>query len=104
MPINVIATLKVKPGSAEAARSILKRAVAAVHSEPGCSLYSLHEGDGCFVFVEEWSDAEALQAHNAGAAVTRMVEEVGGHLDGAADIIVARQVVAGDPAKGKLRP
>ena len=104
MPVTVIATLKVKPESADAARSILARAVEDVHNEPGCSLYSLHESDGCFVFVEEWSDAEALRAHNAGQAVTRMVEEIGGHLDGAADIIVARPVVAGDPAKGKLRP
>jgi quinol monooxygenase YgiN len=104
MPVTVVATLKVKPESAEAARNILSRAVTVVHDEPGCSLYSLHEGDDCFVFIEEWSDAEALQAHNAGPAVTRMVKEVSSYLDGPAEIIVARPVVTGNPAKGQLRP
>jgi quinol monooxygenase YgiN len=104
MPVTVIATLKVKPDAAEAARNILMRAVVAVHEEPGCSLYSLHETDGRFIFIEEWVDEDALQIHNAGPAVTRMVEEVSSYLDGPAEIAIARPVVTGDPAKGQLRP
>jgi quinol monooxygenase YgiN len=67
-------------------------------------LYSLHAAAGRFVFVEEWVDEDALNTHNAGPAVARMVDELGAHLDGAPDIIVARPVASGDPVKGTLRP
>ena len=104
MPVTVIATLNVKAESADAARDILKRAVVAIHDEPGCALYSLHEAGGRFIFVEEWADEDALLVHNAGPAVARMVDELSGYLDGQADIVVAEPVVAGNPAKGRLRP
>ena len=104
MPITVVAILNIRPNSEQAARDILTCAVTAVHEEPGCSLYSLHEADGRFVFVEEWADEDALNTHNAGPAVTRMVDEIGPHLDGAPEIILAQPFAGGNPAKGRLRP
>lgn len=104
MPVTVVATMKVKPESVDTVREIMKRTIADVHNEPGCDLYSLHETDGTFIFIEQWADAEALQAHSKAPAVGKMFTEVGEHLDGAPDIKVAQAVVAGDPAKGQLRP
>lgn len=105
MPVTVVATLPVKPESVETVRGILTRTIEAVHGEPGCDLYSLHEADGgLFVFVEQWADADALNTHSKAPAVTQMFADLGDHLAGAPDIKVAQAVPAGDPAKGQLRP
>jgi len=56
------------------------------------------------VFVEQWADGDALQAHSAAPAVAALFRAVGEHLDGQPDIKMLQPVVAGDPAKGQLRP
>ncbi|OHV06047.1 putative quinol monooxygenase [Mycobacterium talmoniae] len=104
MPVVVVASLTAKPESVETVRDILTRAVKDVHDEPGCQLYSLHETDGTFVFVEQWADADALKAHSTAPAVTTMFTDAADHLAGAPDIKMLTPVVAGDPAKGQLRP
>lgn len=104
MPVTVIATMKAKPESVNAVRDACKKAIEAVHSEPGCDIYSLHEADGTFVFVEQWADADALQTHSQSPAVAELFGTVGEHLDGAPDIKMLQPVVAGDPSKGALRP
>ena len=103
MPVVVVATLPVKPGSADAVREACTRAIAAGHQEPGCDLYTLHEGENVFVFVEQWADADALKTHSTAPGVTGLFAEIGEHLDGAPDIKMLQAVPAGDPAKGNLR-
>jgi quinol monooxygenase YgiN len=103
MPVVVVATMKAKPESVDAMRDACKRAIEAVHAEPGCELYAQHEADGTFVFVEQWADAEALKTHSTAPGVTTLFGEVGELLDGAPDIKMLQPVVAGDPAKGRLR-
>lgn len=104
MSVTVVAVLAPKQASVQAVRAILTEAVPAVHGESGCELYSLHESEGRFVFVEQWSSEDALDAHNQGPVIARMVAALDGHLDSPAEIIVSRPVLAGDPAKGALRP
>lgn len=104
MPVVVVATMKAKPESVDAVREACTKAIAAVHDEPGCDLYSLHEADGTFIFVEQWADADALKTHSSAPAVGTLFGTVGELLDGAPDIKVLQPVVAGDPAKGQLRP
>ena len=104
MPVVVVATMKAKPESVGLVRAACVEAVDAVHGEPGCELYSLHEADGgTFVFVEQWADAEALKTHGGAPAVGTLFGTVGQLLDGAPDIKMLTPVVAGDPAKGQLR-
>ena len=104
MPVVVVATLKAKPESVETVREAGRTALAEVHGEPGCELYSLHEAeDGTFIFVEQWADADALQTHVGAPAVQQMLKDIGDHLDGAPDIKILTPVVAGDSAKGQLR-
>jgi quinol monooxygenase YgiN len=104
MPVTVVATMKAKPESVDAVRDACKAAIATVHDEPGCDLYSLHEADGTFVFVEQWADADALKTHSTAPGVTTLFGAIGEHLDGAPDIKMLQPVPAGDPAKGQLRP
>lgn len=103
MPVVVVATLTAKPESVSAVREILADAVAQVHAEPGCQLYSLHENNDTFVFIEQWADADALKAHSTAAAVTAMFTAAADHLAGPPDITMLAPVPAGDPAKGQLR-
>jgi quinol monooxygenase YgiN len=103
MPVVVVASFTVKPESVDAVREILTRTVKDVHGEPGCQLYSLHQTGETFVFVEQWADGDALQAHSSAPAVTSMFSEVGDHLAGSPDIKLLTPVVAGDPEKGQLR-
>ena len=104
MAVTVVATMKAKPESVDAVREACVKAIEAVHSEPGCDLYTLHEADGTFVFVEQWADADALQAHSTAPAVATLFGTVGEHLDGAPDIKMLTPIAAGDPVKGQLRP
>lgn len=104
MPIVVVATMTAKPESVEAVRKACTDAIEEVHGEPGCELYSLHETDRTFVFVEQWADADALQAHSRAPSVATLFGAIGEHLDGAPDVKMLQPVVAGDPAKGQLRP
>lgn len=103
MSVVVVATMKAKPESVDAVRNACTTAIAAVHDEPGCQLYSLHEADGTFVFVEQWADADALKTHSAAPAIGTLFGAIGELLDGAPDIKMLAPVVAGDPAKGQLR-
>jgi quinol monooxygenase YgiN len=103
MPVVVVATMVAKPESVDTVRDACTKAIEAVHDEPGCELYALHESNGTFVFVEQWADADALKTHSTAPAVGALFATVGEHLDGAPDIKMLTPVVAGDPAKGQLR-
>jgi quinol monooxygenase YgiN len=102
-PVIVVATMIAKPESVDTVRDACKSAIEAVHQEPGCELYSLHEADGTFVFVEQWADADALKTHGKAPAIGALFGAIGDHLAGAPDIKMLQRVVAGDPAKGQLR-
>jgi quinol monooxygenase YgiN len=103
MPVVVVATMTAKPESVDLVRAACTEAIAEVHGEPGCELYSLHEADGTFVFVEQWADADALKTHSTAPAVGKLFGTVGEHLDGSPDIKMLTPIVAGDRAKGQLR-
>ncbi|MCW2664946.1 MAG: antibiotic biosynthesis monooxygenase [Mycobacterium sp.] len=103
MPVVVVATMTVKPESVDTVRDILTNAVAEVHDEPGCQLYSLHQTGETFVFVEQWADEEALKVHSTAPAITKLFTAAGEHLAGAPDIKMLQPISAGDPGKGRLR-
>ena len=103
MPVVVVASFTAKPESAEVVRAACEKAIEAVHDEPGCQLYSLHRTGDTFVFIEQWTDADAIKAHGTAPAVGVLFAEIGAHLAGSPDIKMLDPVPAGDPAKGRLR-
>ncbi len=103
MPVVVVASFTAKPESAEAVRAACETAIAEVHDELGCELYSLHRTGDTFVFIEQWADADALQAHSKAPAFGVLFGAIGDHLDGTPDIKMLEPIPAGDPAKGQLR-
>ena len=103
MPVVVVASFTAKPESTAVVRSACTAAIEAVHNEPGCELYSLHQTGDTFVFIEQWADADALKVHGTAPAIGVLFGAIGEHLSGAPDIKMLEPVPAGDPAKGQLR-
>lgn len=103
MPVVVVASFTAKPESTAVVRSACTAAIEAVHDEPGCELYSLHQTGDTFVFIEQWADADALKVHGTAPAIGALFGAIGEHLSGAPDIKMLEPVPAGNPAKGQLR-
>jgi quinol monooxygenase YgiN len=103
MPVVVVASFTAKPESTAVVRSACRAAIEAVHDEPGCELYSLHQTGDTFVFIEQWADADALKVHGTAPAIGVLFGAIGEHLSGAPDIKMLEPVPAGNPAKGQLR-
>jgi quinol monooxygenase YgiN len=103
MPVVVVASFTAKPESVDAVRTACVNAIEAVHDEPGCELYSLHQTGDTFLFIEQWADADALKTHGSAPAIGVLFGAIGDHLAGAPDIKMLDPVPAGNPAKGQLR-
>jgi quinol monooxygenase YgiN len=101
--VVVIATISPSPEHAEEVRAAVLETVPAVHGEPGCERYSLHQGrGGDLVMVEKWESAEALAAHGKAEALTGLSAKLDGKLTGAPSVTVLDALPAGDPDKGAL--
>lgn len=64
--LHLIALFTAKAGKGEELRALLEGLIEPTRAEPGCLDYRLmadRENDLRFMFVEEWRDAEALDAH-----------------------------------------
>jgi quinol monooxygenase YgiN len=92
-PLDVVATIAVKPGRADAVVEIVTGHLDAIRAEEGClryDLYRVRRDDETLVMVEQWASKEALRAHGeaehfrvmgaqlspelAGAPVVRVLE------------------------------
>lgn len=65
--IYVIATLTIKPGSADALRAPAAACMTETRKEEGCLAYDLHQSftdPDKLVFVEQWESRQALSIHS----------------------------------------
>lgn len=65
-PIIVIARVKARAEARETLITAAKTCIAETRKEAGCVSYDMHESvtdPGRFVFVEQWADRAALDAH-----------------------------------------
>ena len=102
MSVVIVATLTPKAGQEDAVRDALLAAVPKVHAEAGCELYSLHEGDGRFWFVEKWESQDALTAHSRGEALAELGGALRGLTEGGSEVHRLTALPAGDPGKGAV--
>lgn len=64
--LTVVAHATAKPGKENQLKAILQGFVAPTRAEKGCLNYDLHQSldqPGKFVFYENWTSKEALDAH-----------------------------------------
>jgi quinol monooxygenase YgiN len=72
--VTVIAHARAKPGEQERAREILEELVGPSRAEEGCINYDLHqsvEHPDLFVFHENWTSLDVLEAHAKSAHIQR---------------------------------
>ena len=99
MSIIVTAIFHPKPGRRDELIAAMHPAIAAVHAEPGCELYAIHDAaDGTITMLEKWRSVEDLDAHASGDAIGMLNEAIDGLL--AAPVVVTRMtaIPSGGPA------
>jgi quinol monooxygenase YgiN len=101
--VSVVAVFTPRPGARDALIAALRETIPAVHDEPGCLLYAIHDAeDGTIVMVEKWATAAHLARHADGPASTRMAARVAPHLDEPVRIVPMTALPAGDQRLGLL--
>lgn len=102
-PIVVVAIFHPAEGKADALRAALVAGIPAVHAEPGCELYAIHDGpDGVIWMIEKWTTVEQLDAHAAGEPVKALGASLAGLTTGPAEVLRMSPIAAGTPAQGLL--
>lgn len=103
MSVVVVATLTPLPEHHDAVVAALLEAIPAVHREPGCELYALHEGKDRLVMIEQWQSREALAVHSKAEALAELGKALDGKLRAPLDVQVLRPHPAGDERLGEVR-
>src|SRR5690349_3507631 len=103
MSVVVVATFQAKGGSEEQLLGALRESVPEIHSEAGCELFALHQGDqGEIVLIEKWESEELLEAHLAAEPVAKLVRRIEPFVGSNPEITRLRSVGAGTAAQGAL--
>lgn len=102
MSVTVIAKITPQPKHRHAVKAALLETIPAVHDEPGCELYSLHEAQDAFFMIEKWASPEALGVHGKAPALTGLGEKIGSLLAAPLEVNVASPVPAGDAELGAI--
>lgn len=89
--LGLIATIRIKEGCEKEFEQAARQQAEQVRSqEPGCLLYSLHKGQepGVYVFMEQYKDQAALEAHGKTEHMKAFNGKVGPLVAGRPDISV----------------
>jgi quinol monooxygenase YgiN len=102
MSVVVVATIRPLPEHVDAVIAAFAEVIPQVHEEDGCELYALHQADDRLIMIEKWASPEALAVHSKGPNLAALNPRLAGKVAGPPEVIVARAVAAGDPARGQL--
>lgn len=81
MTVIVTAVFHPAAGARERLIAAMRRGIEAVHAEPGCELYAIHDAeDGTVTMLEKWTTAADLDAHAEGEAVALLNADIEGLL------------------------
>jgi quinol monooxygenase YgiN len=102
-PIIVTAVFEPAPGQYDAVVEALKPTIAAVHEEPGCELYAIHNDmHGVIVMIEKWDSEQLLDEHSAGPAVAAQQAALEGLLARPIEVTRMWPIPAGTEEQGLL--
>ena len=102
-PVVVTAYFHPAPGKHDQVVEALRPAIAAVHEEPGCELYAIHDGpDGTIVMIEKWTSVGDLDDHGAGEAVRALNGSLEGLLASPTEVTRLAPLPAGNEDQGQL--
>jgi len=102
-PVVVTAYFYPAPGQHDQVVQALRPAIAAVHEESGCELYTIHDApDGTIVMIEKWSSVDELDDHGAGEAVRALNASLEGLLASPVEVTRLVPIPAGTEKQGQL--
>jgi quinol monooxygenase YgiN len=102
-PVVVTAYFYPAPGQHDQVVQALRPAIAAVHEESGCQLYTIHDApDGTIVMIEKWSSVDELDDHGAGEAVRALNASLEGLLASPVEVTRLVPIPAGTEKQGQL--
>jgi quinol monooxygenase YgiN len=102
-PVVVTAYFHPAPGKHDQVVEALRPAITAVHSEPGCELYAIHDApDGTIVMIEKWTSVGDLDDHGAGEAVRALNASLDGLLAWPTEVTRLVPLPAGTEDQGRL--
>src|SRR4029453_176849 len=102
-PVVVTAYFRPLPGQHDRVVEALRPAIAAVHDEPGCELYAIHDApDGTIVMIEKWTSTDELDEHGRGEAVRILNAALEGLLKSPVDVSRLTPLPAGTAKQGQL--
>jgi quinol monooxygenase YgiN len=93
--LTVVATMRAKPGKEQELREMLSAIVEPTLVEDGCHTYALHQGvadPSVFVFYENWTSRDHLNAHLGSPHLTSGLAGLGEVLDGETVITSLRRI------------
>ncbi|MGO2047396.1 MAG: putative quinol monooxygenase [Brachybacterium tyrofermentans] len=101
--VVVTAIFYPKPGKKQELADAMQRGIAAVHTEEGCELYSIHDAeDGTITMIEKWSSVEALDAHGNSDQVKIFRADVADLVEKPGLVTRMTPIPAGTEAQGLL--
>ena len=102
-PVVVTAYFHPTPGRHDQVVEALRPAIAAVHEEPGCELYAIHDApDGTIVMIEKWTSVGELDDHGAGETVRALNASLAGLLSSPTEVTRLVPLPAGTQDQGRL--
>ena len=102
-PVVVTAYFRPVPGQHDRVVEALRPSIAAVHEEPGCELYAIHDApDGTIVMIEKWSSVEELDEHGSGEPVRAQTAALKGLLTSPVEVTRRVPLPAGTNEQGQL--
>jgi len=105
MSTPVVVTAYFYPASGQHERVVeaLRPAIAAVHEEPGCELYAIHDApDGTIVMIEKWTSVQELDDHGGSDAVRALNLSLEGLLASPTEVTRLVPLPAGTDQQGQL--
>lgn len=103
MTVVVTAVFHPAPGRTADLIEALRATIPAVHDEPGCRLYAIHDADdGTITMIEKWEDRETLTAHAAGPAVEALDAAVADLIAKPTTVTTMTPLPAGSTGRGEL--
>ncbi|HLS73017.1 MAG TPA: antibiotic biosynthesis monooxygenase [Actinomycetaceae bacterium] len=103
MTVVVTAVFYPKAGKKQELAEAMQRGIAAVHEEPGCELYAIHDAeDGTITMLEKWTTVEDLDVHGAGDPVKILNEDIADLIEKPTLVTRMTAIPAGTEAQGLL--
>ncbi len=103
--MKVIVTAVFHPVSGRSAElaTAMRAGIEAVHAEPGCELYAIHDAeDGTITMIEKWSSRADLDAHSKGPGTATLLASIEGLIAAPPVVTLMTPIPMGDSERGAL--